>query len=182
MDIMELGAIGELVGGVAVIGSLLYVGLQVRQSEAERLRFNLLWVVWLQGTEQTFEGERIGVQDAGFSRPYRLFLRGMLATSEGRAWWAQMENYFSPAFQRDMRQMGSEGSEPLAAAFRSFWTEGGPGAHAFRLRLPTCRRGRDRPEVLTDHQIETTVADDSYTRFRANRPRQLASAGEHAST
>ncbi len=32
MDILELGAIGELVGGVAVIGSLLYVGLQVRQS------------------------------------------------------------------------------------------------------------------------------------------------------
>ena len=32
MDIMELGAIGELVGGVAVVGSLIYVGLQVRQS------------------------------------------------------------------------------------------------------------------------------------------------------
>ncbi len=32
MDIMELGAIGELVSGVAVIGSLVYVGLQVRQS------------------------------------------------------------------------------------------------------------------------------------------------------
>ena len=32
MDILELGAIGELVGGVAVIASLLYVGLQVRQS------------------------------------------------------------------------------------------------------------------------------------------------------
>ncbi len=32
MNIMELGAIGELVGGVAVIGSLLYVGLQVSQS------------------------------------------------------------------------------------------------------------------------------------------------------
>ncbi len=32
MDIMELGAIGELVGGVAVIGSLIYVGLQVRHS------------------------------------------------------------------------------------------------------------------------------------------------------
>lgn len=32
MDIMELGAIGELVSGVAVIGSLLYVGIQVRQS------------------------------------------------------------------------------------------------------------------------------------------------------
>ena len=32
MDIMELGAIGELVGGVAVVGPLLFVGFQVRQS------------------------------------------------------------------------------------------------------------------------------------------------------
>ena len=32
MNIMELGAIGELVGGVAVIASLVYVGLQVRYS------------------------------------------------------------------------------------------------------------------------------------------------------
>ena len=32
MDILELGAIGELVGGVAVVGSLIYVGFQVRQS------------------------------------------------------------------------------------------------------------------------------------------------------
>ena len=34
MNIMELGAIGELVGGVAVIGSLLYVGLQIRRNTA----------------------------------------------------------------------------------------------------------------------------------------------------
>ena len=32
MDIMELGAIGELVGGAAVVASLVYVGLQVRQN------------------------------------------------------------------------------------------------------------------------------------------------------
>ncbi len=32
MDILELGAIGELVGGLAVIGSLIFVGLQVRQN------------------------------------------------------------------------------------------------------------------------------------------------------
>ena len=30
MDIMELGAIGELVGGVAVIASLVFVGTQIR--------------------------------------------------------------------------------------------------------------------------------------------------------
>ena len=32
MNLMELGAVGELVGGFAVIGSLIYLGLQVRQS------------------------------------------------------------------------------------------------------------------------------------------------------
>ena len=32
MDIMELGAIGELVGGVAVIATLIYLALQVRQN------------------------------------------------------------------------------------------------------------------------------------------------------
>jgi len=31
MDIMELGAIGELVGGIAVVVSLIYVGLQLKQ-------------------------------------------------------------------------------------------------------------------------------------------------------
>ena len=34
MDIMELGAIGELVGGVAVIATLVYLAIQVRQSNA----------------------------------------------------------------------------------------------------------------------------------------------------
>ena len=32
MNIMELGAVGGLVGGIAVIASLIYVGLQVKQS------------------------------------------------------------------------------------------------------------------------------------------------------
>ena len=32
MDIMELGAIGELVGGVAVIATLIYLAMQIRQS------------------------------------------------------------------------------------------------------------------------------------------------------
>ena len=37
MDIMELGAIGELVGGIAVVGSLLFVGIQIR-SNTNQLR------------------------------------------------------------------------------------------------------------------------------------------------
>ena len=35
MNILELGAIGELVGGLAVIASLLYVGAQVRQGNRQ---------------------------------------------------------------------------------------------------------------------------------------------------
>ena len=31
MDIMELGAIGELVGGVAVVATLVYLAVQIRQ-------------------------------------------------------------------------------------------------------------------------------------------------------
>ncbi len=34
MGIMELGAIGELVSGIAVVASLIFVGLQVRQNTA----------------------------------------------------------------------------------------------------------------------------------------------------
>jgi hypothetical protein len=36
MDIMELGAIGELVGGVAVIVTLIYLALQVRNGAQEQ--------------------------------------------------------------------------------------------------------------------------------------------------
>ena len=32
MDIMELGAIGEMVGGVAVLATLIYLVVQVRQN------------------------------------------------------------------------------------------------------------------------------------------------------
>ena len=42
MDIMELGAIGELVGAVVVIGSLLYLALQVRQGTEQTRQTNLI--------------------------------------------------------------------------------------------------------------------------------------------
>ena len=42
MDIMELGAMGELVGGVAVIGSLLYLALQVRQGNEQARQSNAI--------------------------------------------------------------------------------------------------------------------------------------------
>ncbi len=38
MNILELGAIGELVGGVAVVATLIYLALQVRQNTAQSRR------------------------------------------------------------------------------------------------------------------------------------------------
>ncbi len=72
MDIMEIGAIGELVGGIAVIASLIYVGLQVRQgtdqvrqsNAIERSRAN---------REVTRAANEIvlGLADADFMATYR---------------------------------------------------------------------------------------------------------------
>jgi hypothetical protein len=42
MNIMELGAIGELVGGVAVIASLIYVAIQIRQNSEQTRQANLI--------------------------------------------------------------------------------------------------------------------------------------------
>ena len=39
MDILELGAAGELVGGVAVVASLVYVGLQIRHNTAATRKY-----------------------------------------------------------------------------------------------------------------------------------------------
>ncbi len=57
MDIMELGAIGELVGGVAVIGSLIYVGLQVRRNTKAVLATTFQEV---SRTSATFSAELVG--------------------------------------------------------------------------------------------------------------------------
>ncbi len=57
MDIMELGAIGELVGGVAVIASLVYVGLQVRQN-TRQLQSQARYQILERGWETTRSGCR----------------------------------------------------------------------------------------------------------------------------
>ena len=59
MDIMALGAIGELVGGAAVVASLIYVGLQVRQANRQSATDS--------GTDVLAEMNRL--QDFVFSDP-----------------------------------------------------------------------------------------------------------------
>ena len=76
MNIMELGAIGELVGGVAVIASLVYVGLQVRQSASvQRL------------TAQYAAGAAIQASADGWS-----VFRRMIAQESVGGVWAKARN------------------------------------------------------------------------------------------
>ncbi len=66
MDIMELGAIGELVGGLAVVGSLIYVGLQVRQSN------RLAQADAVQAYVQTYNRDVLSpLQDQAFAQTLR---------------------------------------------------------------------------------------------------------------
>ena len=112
MDIMELGAIGELVGGVAVIGSLIYVGLEVRQSnrhakeaaerevaaQFDRVLENLqsdakareVWLVATEGTDPSAK-ERAGGHGSTHNRSQGLDLcparRRVLRATQGHGGW-----------------------------------------------------------------------------------------------
>ena len=71
MTLQDWGALGELIGGVAIIVSLIYVGLQVRQStHATRA-----------ATSQAFTDQYISVlpplREPGFAEIFWLGLRGL---------------------------------------------------------------------------------------------------------
>ena len=68
MNLVELGAIGELVGGLAVVGSLVYVGIQIG---AARQTFHL----------SSFAGVRDQLQIARLKKR-KLLLRDQIAILE----------------------------------------------------------------------------------------------------
>ncbi len=72
MNILELGAIGELVGGVAVIASLIYVGLQVRQSTEQARQTNAIERVRAnREMERAFNEIFMGAGDSELMKIYR---------------------------------------------------------------------------------------------------------------
>ena len=87
MDIMELGAIGELVGGVAVIGSLIFVGIQLRTT-TKTLRAQSSYEAISKINERT---DRL-ISDSKRSSPTREGrLRGRLRERAGRRPSAQCQ-------------------------------------------------------------------------------------------
>ncbi len=73
MDIMELGAIGELVGAGAVVASLIYVGLQIRQT-TRQMKIS---------------------SNEGTTRDFRDFIRQALVGGYSKVFSDGLENYES---------------------------------------------------------------------------------------
>ena len=72
MGIVELGAIGELVGGVAVIGSLLYLSLQVRQSNDQARQGNAIELnASMRSTSSHHAALLLQLKDVTFSNTFR---------------------------------------------------------------------------------------------------------------
>ena len=92
MDIMELGAIGELVGGVAVLATLIYLAIQVRQNSAA-----IRTTGQSQMVEPLFEQARQVVQDPDIARIVhaRIFSEERLSDVDEYRFqvWASMTMY-----------------------------------------------------------------------------------------
>jgi len=146
MNLSTLAQLGEFFGGVAVLVTLIYLVVQIKQntnelkrasarqtsmqnslalrahvdhaelvatgcdelnnlSIGERYRFDVLWAMWFQGVEQTFEDERTGLQSTEVMRPYKSVIRGIFATSNGLQWWNERKNWFNASFQKEIEAL-----------------------------------------------------------------------------
>ncbi len=74
MNIMELGAVGELVGGVAVIVSLIYVGMQLRHTgkQLDDQNLNTVFQTLYDAYQPFFMGENRELVHAGLTQEREL--------------------------------------------------------------------------------------------------------------
>ena len=141
MDIMELGAIGELVGGVAVVVTLVYLAIQVRQNTSA-IQATTLY----QAVDPMWDAALIPAQDPQFSD---VLLRGLgdprsLAPPE-RHQFIQWSNNILYAYENLFRlyEGGQVGDEAWSnALLSSDWLFGSPGLRAVAetRQGPTSRR------------------------------------------
>ena len=143
MDIMELGAIGELLGGIAVIGSLIYVGLQVRQNTraVSASTFHAVASVTSDTVTRIAENpELAALIEKGFFAPEELtqserfragfWLRGSFRQYENYAYQADQGLLDPRVYQGYFSVM----AESLRVAFIREWWEGAKGGYGPEFR------------------------------------------------
>ena len=68
------------------------------------------------GIEQTLEDERLGLQSSEVTKPYKILVRGILATPNGLQWWDERKDWFSLTLQEEVEKLKEEvTSSDLAA-------------------------------------------------------------------
>lgn len=72
---------------------------------SERARFDMIWGMWMQATEQTLADVREGVQEPEYAVPYRDLLRDLFSSPGGQQWWSERRAWFSASFQREVDQL-----------------------------------------------------------------------------
>lgn len=146
MNLSTLAQLGEFLGGIAVLITLIYLVIQLKQntnalkrasqretslqnslalraqvdhaeliatgfdelnnlSIGERWRFDMVWLMWFQGVEQTYADERIGLQSSETTMPYKSVIRGIFATPNGLQWWNERKIWFNASFQKDIEAL-----------------------------------------------------------------------------
>ncbi len=163
MDIMELGAIGELVGGVAVIASLIFVGMQVRGSTREQ-RLTAMQQATRETAEvvQFFrEPGRTDIWIEGLKDWNGLELRDQVILSAILLHWFRMfEQLFyqsmSGRLESDLwagfeRQLGDFVAYP---GCQRWWAERGHWfGDTFRVFVATSIAAASRPSLYGEHGI-----------------------------
>lgn len=92
-----LSAIGEVVGAIAVLISLLYLALQIRQNTQAR-RFDLLMDASLGSTENIFLQYRLGFLPQSNQDRFAAILRAQFASEGVREFWRRRRSSFTAEF------------------------------------------------------------------------------------
>jgi hypothetical protein len=72
---------------------------------SQRMRFDMIFGMWMQALEQSFADVREGVVDSEYTVPYRSYLQQIFACSGGKQWWSQRKAWFSASFQVEVDRL-----------------------------------------------------------------------------
>ena len=152
MNILELGAIGELLGGLAVIGSLIYVGIQVRHNarsveaatHVQMLQATSAMNVMVVGHDDVADLVRRGQDDPASLTPTEWARFVEFAYMRFGVWEAAFLNHSKGTIDRETWLAWDGGSRNTARGpgYERFWAEHGNGM------APSFQRYVERDVIL----------------------------------
>jgi hypothetical protein len=149
MDWNAIGAVGELIGALAVVASLAYLAVQIRRSSRDSER-----TIFFSIRNQVQEFRAILAQDADLSRIYRDGLADIESLSDDDRWRFGALMQYEFAFFEDVFLLGRDTKLIHTNAEDLRWLVRRPGARGWwekgkRLYSPGFRRQVDA--MIAEH-------------------------------